>query len=52
MRYALVAISLLAVDERDLQTVMETLFGIRADTLEILQLLREDEDGEEEAEDA
>jgi hypothetical protein len=41
------------VDERDLQTVMETLWDLRRDTQEILELLREDEDGqEEEAEDA
>jgi hypothetical protein len=39
------------VDERDVQTVMETLFRIREDTTEILSLLREDDDGEEEAED-
>jgi hypothetical protein len=42
----------LAVDERDVQTVMETLFRIRGDTIEILSLLQEDDDGEEEAEDA
>ena len=40
------------MDERDVQTVMETLFRIRGDTIEILSLLWEDEDGEEEAEDA
>jgi hypothetical protein len=40
------------VDERDVRTVMETLLRIRGDTIEILSLLQEDDDGEEEAEDA
>jgi hypothetical protein len=40
------------VDEEDVQTVMEALFLIRADTTEILRLLREDDDGEEEEADA
>jgi hypothetical protein len=38
----------LDVDERDMQTVMETLYDIRSDTLQILALLREDDDEEEE----
>ena len=35
-----------------MQTVMQALFEIRADTQEILGLLREDEDEEEAEEDA
>ena len=41
----------LDVDERDVQTVMSALFGIKADTLKILELLREDDGEEEEEED-
>ena len=36
------------MDDHDLQTVMTTLWDIRRDTAEILELLREDDDGEEE----
>ena len=36
-----------AVRDDDVQTVMEALFDIRADTKEILRLLREDDDEEE-----
>jgi len=38
------------VDEKDVQTVMETLSDIKSDTVKILRLLKEDEDGEEEEE--
>jgi hypothetical protein len=41
----------LAVEPDDVQTVMKALFDLRVDTQEILKLLREDEDGEEEADD-
>lgn len=39
-----------AIEDRDVQTVMRTLFEIRRDTTEILDLLREDDDEEEEEE--
>ena len=39
-----------AVDERDMQTLMTTLFDVRADTTEILRILREEDDDDEEAE--
>jgi hypothetical protein len=38
------------MDERDVQTVMETLFDIKSDTVKIMRLLKEDDDGEEEEE--
>jgi hypothetical protein len=41
----------LDVDERDVQTLMSTLFDIKTDTLKILDLLREDDGEEEEEED-
>jgi hypothetical protein len=40
------------MEEHDVQTVMEMLFRINANTLEILKLLREDDDEEEAPEDA
>jgi hypothetical protein len=39
-----------AVEPRDVQPVMQALFDIRADTQEILRLLREDDDEEAEEE--
>jgi hypothetical protein len=36
-----------SMEDRDLQTVMRVLFDIRSNTIEILELLREDEDEEE-----
>ena len=39
----------LAVDERDMQTVMELLWEIRDEVRAIRDLLEEDDDGEEEA---
>jgi hypothetical protein len=44
-----VSASLLPVDERDVQTLMETLFEMNANIKRILDIL-EDENGEEEEE--
>ena len=38
------------LEARDVQTMMDVLFDLRSDTTEILRILREDQDGEEEAE--
>ena len=40
------------MDDEDVQTVMNALFAIRADTQEILRLLTGDDDEEETEEDA
>jgi len=40
------------MDEGDVQTVMNTLFDIKIDTWQILELLREDDGEEEEDADA
>lgn len=38
------------LEDRDVQTLMQTLFDMRADVRQILELLLEDDDGEEEEE--
>jgi hypothetical protein len=38
---------MVAVEDKDVQTVMQALFLIRVDTREILRLLSEDDDEEE-----
>ena len=38
------------LEDRDVQTLMQTLFDIRADIRQIFELLLEDDDGEEEEE--
>jgi hypothetical protein len=43
------SVRLLPMDDRDMQTVMETLFDIKVDVGRILDIL-EDENGEEEEE--